>query len=425
MRKIIAFLGKLKPDAALMTYDIDGQRYEAKVFAQALYQYEIFDQMLVFVTDDAKESAWPVLAALQDDRIRPIRIPVGEDNQQMWDIFEIVIKHIEAGDELVFDITHGLRSLPFLSFLFSAYAKFAKKAEIRAVYYGALELTKNGITPVLDLSRFVQMFDWMNAASRFADLGDSRALSDLLRSEIPPHHELAVNTEARQLRKGLEKTAAELEKMSTALLLARPLEVLEKSADLSSRLKDAGISSHKAVLPFQTVKDKIITEYSQFAKGDDQWQNLSKQLRLVEWYVDRDYTIQAATLAREWVVSVLVFKFNRVMLNKDDRKAVEDALNNINHKESKASSERPSHDAEQVMGMLKGWPADLFNALINLWESLRNLRNDIAHVGMNDQEVTGNSLRGQMRKRLGELKFIHEQLSVATWQVAPSAHRAL
>ena len=85
MKKVITFLGTKRQATQ---YSLGNQIYTGDVFAQALRQFLEFDQMLVFVTARARSEVYPVLEALGDDRIIPVDIPIGENADEMWDIFE-------------------------------------------------------------------------------------------------------------------------------------------------------------------------------------------------------------------------------------------------------------------------------------------------------------------------------------------------
>jgi CRISPR-associated DxTHG motif protein len=135
--KIITFLGKYPKETI---YSYGDNTYKGKVFAEALHQFCQYDSMLVCVTEEAKATSWPVLEALGDSRIKAVEIPTGKTTEEMWDTFKNVTNYVDEGDRVIFDITHGLRSLPFLVFLFAAYLKSAKNVEIQAIYYGAFEL---------------------------------------------------------------------------------------------------------------------------------------------------------------------------------------------------------------------------------------------------------------------------------------------
>ncbi|MEH2317191.1 TIGR02221 family CRISPR-associated protein [Nostoc sp.] len=197
MKQIITFLGL---NAKETIYSFEGKNYKGNVFAEALRQFCDYDSMLVCVTIEAKNKTFPVLNSLEDERIQAVAIPNGETTEEMWETFKIITDKVNDNDSVVFDITHGLRSLPFLVFLFAAYLKAAKNVTIDAIYYGAWELgnSNNGIAPVIDLSEFIVMLDWLTATERFVEIGDGQALANLLKSAIPSGIELRDNLGSRQ-----------------------------------------------------------------------------------------------------------------------------------------------------------------------------------------------------------------------------------
>ena len=92
MKKVITFLGTKRQPTQ---YSLNDQMFSGDVFAQALQQFLDFDQMLVFVTEKARSEVYPVLEALEDDRIIPVDIPIGETPSEMWDIFEKLTSQID------------------------------------------------------------------------------------------------------------------------------------------------------------------------------------------------------------------------------------------------------------------------------------------------------------------------------------------
>jgi CRISPR-associated DxTHG motif protein len=384
MRQIITFLGLYTRET---TYSFEEKTYKGEVFAEALRQFCDYDSMLVCVTDEAKKSAFPVLEKLGDPRIKPIDIPTGATTEEMWETFKIITKHVNEKDSVVFDITHGLRSLPFLVFLFAAYLKAAKRVTIDAIYYGALELgnSKTGLpAPVIDLSEFVSMIDWLTATERFVEIGDGQALANLLKAAIPLGVELRDNPASRPLKSQLEKTAKSIETISLALNLTRPIETMQSATNLEEILKQAESSFAERAKPFSLLSERVVQEYGQFAleSPTDQAalaENLWLQLQMIKWYIQRDRVVQAVTLAREWLISVLVLKFGELMLDhRKGRKYVEDAINNAVEKTKVSRRPITSSPCGEKF-------ADLpqTDELVKLWSQMTELRNDIAHVGMN------------------------------------------
>ncbi|MFK0730105.1 MAG: TIGR02221 family CRISPR-associated protein, partial [Gloeotrichia echinulata HAB0833] len=288
MRIIITFLG-IKPQKT--TYIFEGKNYDGEVFAEALHQFCNYDSMLVCVTSEAKKTTFPILERLEDERIQAVDIPIGETNEQMWETFKIITQNVNENDHVIFDITHGLRSLPFLVFLFAAYLKAAKNITIKAIYYGASELkaSNNGIAPVIDLSEFVSMIDWITATERFVEIGDGQALANLLKTAIPSSIELRDNPASRPLRSQLEKTAKSIENISLALNVTRPIETMQSATKLEEILKQAEPSFVERAKPFSLLSKRVVKEYGQFALEDPTDQaalaeNLWLQLQMIEWY---------------------------------------------------------------------------------------------------------------------------------------------
>ncbi|MCB8762213.1 TIGR02221 family CRISPR-associated protein [Planktothrix agardhii] len=405
--KIITFLGER--GALQTTYIHQGNSYTGGVFAEALHQFCQYDTMLVCVTEKAKANTWPVLEALKEPRIQAIDIQNGTTTDEMWQTFKTITDYVDEEDRVIFDITHGLRSLPFLVFLFAAYLKAAKNVTINAVYYGALELgnSKEGIpAPVIDLSEFVSMIDWLTATTRFVEIGDGQALANLLNKAIPSGQELRDNPYVRPLRDQLKKSYEAIDNISLALSITRPIETMESATQLEETLKKAASSFSQRAKPFSLLAEKVIQEYGQFAlKNSKETANFTKnlqiQLAMIKWYIDRNQVVQASTLAREWLVSVLVLRFGleqQMFDNRTGRKYVENALNNaVEKRKPEPRPITPSCCDEQLDNLPEA------DDIAAVWGKMTELRNDIAHVGMNLRPKTAIKLKQNA-------VFLHEKL---------------
>ncbi|MDI9635365.1 TIGR02221 family CRISPR-associated protein [Kamptonema cortianum] len=404
--KIITFLGKYPKET---TYNYRDKDYKGRVFAEALHQFCDYDSMLVCVTEEAKATSWPVLEALGDSRIQPVDIPTGKTTEEMWDTFRNVTKYVNEGDRVIFDITHGLRSLPFLVFLFAAYLKSAKNVEIQAIYYGAFELgdtNKNLPAPVIDLSEFVSMIDWITATTRFVEIGDGQALANLLNKSIPSGQELRDNPSTRPLRDQLRKSYETIDSISLALSITRPIETMESATKLEETIKNSVSSFSQRAKPFSLLAEKIVKEYGQFALVNPKetanfTDNMQIQLAMIKWYLARNQVVQASTLAREWLVSVLVLRFGleqQMFDDKTGRRYVENALNNaVEKRKHEPRPITPSCCDEELEKLPEA------DNIAKVWGKMTELRNDIAHVGMNRDPKTAAKLKQNA-------VLLHEQL---------------
>ena len=81
--------------------------------------------------------------------ISAVLIPQGSDTEEMMEIFQTIYKMVSFGEEIVFDVTHSFRSIPFLAASVLNYAKTMKNCSLRGIYYGAFEAKDDqGVTPL-------------------------------------------------------------------------------------------------------------------------------------------------------------------------------------------------------------------------------------------------------------------------------------
>ena len=104
---------------------------------------------------------------------RPVRlelIPFGRDAAEQRHILECIEQAAEPG-EVSLDVTHGFRHLPMLS-LISAFVLERLRRTVTGIYYGALEMTTGGYTPVLGLDGLLAIQRWVEALAVFAHPSD-------------------------------------------------------------------------------------------------------------------------------------------------------------------------------------------------------------------------------------------------------------
>jgi CRISPR-associated DxTHG motif protein len=277
--------------------------------------------MLVFVTEEAKKESWPVLQKHNDPRIQEVLIPTGESETEVWEIFDTVIQHVPEGEEVTFDITHGLRSIPFLVFLFAAYLRSAKQVKIRAILYGAFELRKregnqSRPAPVFDLSKFATMLEWINATDQFIQTGDAYRLAALLE-------------EVKQQKKAAET----LKNVSQAALLCQPLTLMKKANELEPDLNKAADSFSTTSQPFKVLSKRILDTFSAFALREplkNPQQFLEREWQLIQWYREHGQLIQALTLAREFLIDFINYRLlGDIQLDKENRETMEFAISGL------------------------------------------------------------------------------------------------
>ena len=398
MKKVITFLGTKRQPTQ---YSLNDQMFSGDVFAQALQQFLDFDQMLVFVTEKARSEVYPVLEALEDDRIIPVDIPIGETPSEMWDIFEKLTSQIDNNDEVTFDITHGLRSIPFLVFLAAAFLKSARQVSIKSIYYGAFELRKGskenpGPAPIIDLSEFVTLLDWLNASEQFRRFGNASQLADRLRK--------AGNAA------GLDNAATTLEKVSRALRLILPDQAMEASHELEKSLADAAQAIKQYARPFSVLTKQVTQSYAPLAQGDPRdkrnlLHSLQREREIIQWYLKRDLLVQAVTIAREWIISwCMVHARFKDLYDRDTRVEVGETLGNA------AKTDPRFLSLHKFTTGLNLTDVPEIEQAINLWPQLTGVRNTLDHAGKNRDRRSA----VELEKRTRELCKLIDELPLSS-----------
>lgn len=114
--------------------------------------------------------------------VEGISIPDGNDEDEIWQIFDIVFEKLQDGDELYFDITHGFRYLPMLVLVLGNYAKFLKNIKVKSITYGNFEARNKeavpNVAPIVDITSFSALQDWTFSGASFVEQGHVRNFTE-------------------------------------------------------------------------------------------------------------------------------------------------------------------------------------------------------------------------------------------------------
>ena len=413
--KALTFLGAA--EAHQTTYIMpDGREHAAPYFGVALARFYPDSDMKVLVTDKAREMHWARFRRQAEDyvdKLEAVEIPDGADENELWSLFQTVVDTVAEREEVIFDITHGYRSLPFLSLLAVAYLRQIKQIDLRAVFYGNFEARDRSVepqrTPVIDLSDFVSLFDWMTAADRFVRFGDATDLAERLRAAKPDQNQqpdsLPEVITADMLRKAetvpnrsqqanrLARVANSLEKVSKALRLIRPNEAMDASANLERQLSDPVVtySIESNARPFVLLTESIKKEYKRLALSSSHQREqpvsaLNYERDMVNWLLEHQQYAQAMAIAREWIPSWVMLHMK--IYDFADR-----------------------YQRDRAVAILSGsidCPIDQIEEARNIYEKLRRVRNDLLHAGKSSEALRGQEMEGEVMevcRRLSELKL--------------------
>lgn len=114
-----------------------------------------------------------------DCKVVPRLIPFGKNEVEQYNILDIVAENVPEG-RLDFDLTHGFRHFGMIGFLSAFMLARVQELTVENLWYGALEMTENGVTPVLKLEGLDRVRQWLDALNRFDATGDYRVFGALL-----------------------------------------------------------------------------------------------------------------------------------------------------------------------------------------------------------------------------------------------------
>lgn len=372
------------------------------------------DQIVIFATKEAEQTHRQALKdalPLPKENIRFVEVPKGQNDHELWTIFSRVAESVAPGEEVAFDVTHGLRSFPLVGLLAAAFLRVGFSIRLKAVYYGAFDVRDQSVnppqTPMFDLTPMLVLLEWAAASDRFNRTGDSRYFASLLREE---QKRLALQAEKDPNRLEqigqIGKLASALTNLSQALSLIRPHQVMQQAEYLVLQAPKAlsVLAQSSAALPFQMLLESTLQAYQPLALPNpaaDARQDLLIQRELIKWYAQREHWVQAISLAREWLVSWIMFHLELASLTAlSDRHRIEGVVNTEAAEFLKAKKEG------KVFQSVFLKPIPSLEIVLGLWKDLADTRNDIDHAGMREDPQTPENLIQNIQKHIETLNSL-------------------
>ncbi len=109
----------------------------------------------------------------------PRLIPFGRNEDEQYKILDVIANNVPEGT-VNFDLTHGFRHFGMIGFLSVFMLSRVRGLEVKNLWYGALDMTQEDITPVLQLDGLDRVRQWLDALNRFDATGDYRVFGSLL-----------------------------------------------------------------------------------------------------------------------------------------------------------------------------------------------------------------------------------------------------
>lgn len=318
-------------------------------------------------------------------KVKNIMIPNGKSTEEIWTIFQLVFQELEKQDELVFDITHGFRSLPLLNMVLINYAKLLKDITVRGIYYGNWEAKysadNKSFSPIWDLKDFEDLQEWTNAAQLFLKAGSADSLSTIMANK-------KING------------SKEIQDFSREILANRGIDLTEGKSALAIKnllLKAKNDFIHPVIKP---IFELIETQFSNYEEG-----NILNGMYAVKWCIDHDLIQQGYTLMSEFLPTYVLNYIGEDYQNKDAR----DTINGILSIEGK-------RDMFKFNNQIETWQNEILDKTLEipyfkkLCERIKSInpqnRNDINHAGFRNTPKDYSTLKKELSDKYEKLKKI-------------------
>lgn len=349
-------------------------------------------------------------------------IPFGTTKEETWSLFNILLNEINSDDEIVFDVTHGFRSLPLIAVVIANYAKYLYGVSLRGLYYGAFEKLgrayevkampiENRNVDVFDLSSFNLLLDWTFAIDKYLSTGEIDKLNKLMKET-----ESRIETEdlGKEEINSFEEWIATLKDFSYSVGICDSNEISRLGVKIKDGCNYAKKVANKLVPALDKAMIKIENKYEKYRPSNLVY-NVNET---VKWCCEHNMIQQGYTLLREniitYVYDILKFEnsqiFNRILnvkrITRDEasyilrdyiknslirgKKELEKLENYDSRYKNKNYRHKPyrvnifsqnSADVTENMVFEMIWNSEILNDIYAIFKDIRLPRNVINHAG--------------------------------------------
>ncbi|MFH0944261.1 MAG: TM1812 family CRISPR-associated protein [Planctomycetota bacterium] len=374
----------------------------------------------IFATQKAREETWPQLEPELGRWLSAppelIEVPEPGDDGDLREIISGIAGAVPAGAGISIDLTHGYRHMPLLLYATALYLSSLRDVQIRHAVYGALH-PNDRASVLLDLLPLLKLPHWFHAVRLFREHGDAAPVADLLLETISS-------------RSPLRKVGKCLQNLATAYSFALPLELAKAAEGAGKVLDEEACRQFDTEIPLGrelATALRLSAERWSFqdpAGRRSDWkpsvilneQELGRQARLINSYLDLGRYPEGFGLMREWLVNWALLRSGQAdgWLVRERRVAVERRIGALAKAAEKDSPLRGHLSREQI-------------DFQSFWQHISShIRNALHHHGMRQELVkispsTVESLRREWTERWSRAPELDLDLPAGggTWLVTP------
>jgi CRISPR-associated Csx2 family protein len=286
-----------------------------------------------------------VLRRAAGREVMPCIIPFGRSDREQRDILETISRAVGDG-QVSFDLTHGFRHLGMVGMLSAFMLERIGRLRVRSLWYGALDMSEGGITPVLRLDGLNAIQQWVDALDRFDASGDYGVFAPLLEADGVPGDKARCLEEAAFYERTFNLSDAARRLRTFRTVLANPLSGA------------AGLFQGRLEERLRWIDEKDLT---------------AQQRKLARQYLGRSDFVRAAVFAWEALVSGACVGYD--WQNREKREAaveaMDDKFNAPDCDPARADAYRTVRALRNALAHGTPPPADRFRRLLASPERLR------------------------------------------------------
>ena len=174
---VIVILGTCGSQWSVLVEHLAGETGDEEARLQ-LIDAEVVGTVTQHLLDQVK----PLMRRAVNCEVIPHLIPFGRDVDDQYAILQAVAEVVPSDGAVSFDLTHGFRHIGMIGFLsaFMLERIHEKSLRVRGLWYGALDMMRDGVAPVLRLDGLTHVRRWLDALNRFDATGDYGVFAPLL-----------------------------------------------------------------------------------------------------------------------------------------------------------------------------------------------------------------------------------------------------
>ena len=335
------------------------------------------------------------------------QLPDGNNEEEIWAIFESVFSKLEQDDELYFDLTHGYRYLPMLILVLSNYAKFLKNVIVKHISYGNYEgrNIETNEALLVDLLPFTSLQDWTFAAGQYLESGNVNKLVKLSKDKLQPLLRDALKRDASLF--ALNKFIANLDAVVEERHFCRGIGIID--SENFKKLKDSTDVLEQTIIPqLNPIIQKIEESFEGFVPDE----NVMNGFAVVKWCTQNNLYQQATTILQENIQSLVCESNGLNWRTERERDIVDVAVwvyyNRKEDNESEWNLKLPlnaTNDEKKlrIECIRKVLGNEQFLKFALLYNELKDLRNDFNHSGMRNNPSSASSMRTKIERIIADV----------------------